>query len=134
MAWPASAVGARLTLHVGAIEAEWLIGPGTNGSLTGDWNLHATLVSEAVHTLALPAPVRTPEAAYRFTSLQASGTTVIVHWSVTGAALDKWNLLWMQRSNSQSAPGSEYDQLMRDYFTPKLFDSAGKQMTAWEWG
>jgi len=134
LAWPASAVGARRTLHVGAIEAEWLIGPGTDGSLKGDWNLHATLVSEAAHMLALPAPVRTPEAAYTFTSLQASGTTVIVHWSVTGAAPDKANLLWVQRTNSQSAPGSEYDQLMRDYLTPRLFDSAGKQMTTWEWG
>jgi len=134
LVWPASAVGARLALHVGAIQAEWITGPGTDTVLKGDWNLHATLVSAAVHTLPLPAPVRTPEAAYTFTSLQASGTTVIAHWSVTGTALDEANRLWLQRTNPRSALGAEYDQLTRNYFSPKLFDSAGKQMTMWEWG
>ncbi len=43
LVWPASAVGARLALHVGAIQAEWVTGPGTDTVLKGDWNLHATL-------------------------------------------------------------------------------------------
>ena len=59
---------------------------------------------------------------------------MIVQWSVSGAALDEVTRLWQQRTNPQAAPGSEYDQLMRDYFTPTLFNAAGNEMGMWEWG
>src|SRR5260370_5114130 len=134
LAWPASQVGARLTLHVSAIQAEWLLGPGSDADMKGDWTLHATLISAPVHRLTLPAPVRTPEGHYTFTSLQASGTTLIVQWSVNGAALDEVNSLWMQRRSSLTSPDPEFDKLMGGYFSTKLFDAAGKEMTMWEWG
>lgn len=134
LAWPASQLGARLTLHASAIEAEWLVASGSDSTLNGDWTLHATLISSPVHALSLPASVRTAEASYTFTSLQASGTTVTAQWSVNGASVDEVSKLWMQRSSPQTAPGAEYDKLLRDYFWPKLFDAAGNQMTIGEWG
>jgi hypothetical protein len=134
LTWPASELGARLTLHVSAIEAEWLVGSGSDAILKGDWTLHATLISRPVHTLILPAPLRTADAAYTFTSMQTSGTTVTVQWSVNGASVDEVNKLSMQRSSSQIVRGPEYEKLIRGYFSPKLFDAAGKEMTLWDWG
>jgi len=134
LAWPASQVGARLTLHVSAIQAEWLLAPGSDADLKGDWTLHATLISAPAHRLAVPAPVQTAEADYTFTSLQASETTLIVQWSVSGAALDKVNSLWMQRPSPPTARDPEFDKLMQGYFSTRLFDAAGKPMTMWDWG
>src|SRR6202035_2030998 len=41
LAWPASKVGARLTLHVDGLVELWLP-PGTEGLVSGSWTLHAT--------------------------------------------------------------------------------------------
>jgi len=50
LAWPASKVGARLTVHVSRLQKLWLIGPRapTDTTLAGDWTLHATLLPDAM--------------------------------------------------------------------------------------
>jgi hypothetical protein len=120
LVWPASKVGARLTLHATALSKLWLMGPGQHTELSGDWTLHATLVAEPVHVLPLPSPVQTTNAVYTFTSLQVTSTAVHVAWTTTGDLIDDPRL---GHTGSQ-----DEGQLLRDYFSPRLFDSAGHQM------
>jgi len=137
LTWPASKVGARLTLHVTSIDALWLR---DSAEANGDWSLHATLVAEPAHTLALPAPVRTPQANYTFTSIRSSATTLNIQWTVEGPVLDRVNDLWAaggSRTNPQVPPASptpEEQQLERDYFWPQVFDASGRQAQLSEWG
>jgi hypothetical protein len=130
LAWPASSVGARLTLHVTSIDAMWLI---TGRELQGDWSLHATLVAEPAHSLALPAPVRTPNANYTFTSIRSSTTTLIIHWTVTGPVLDE-----EMKLRPTNVPGGtqqpQYQVLMQAYFWPTISDASGQPVLLEEWG
>jgi hypothetical protein len=129
LAWPASSVGARLTLHVTSLWPEWL----RQGSpLPGDWTLHATLVSEPAHSLALPAPVRTSQADYTFTSIRSSTTTLIIHWTVAGPVLDEEIKLRPTNVPGQQEPA--YQVLMQAYFWPTVFDSSGQPVQLTEWG
>jgi hypothetical protein len=117
LAWPASKVGARLTLHITTLRKLWLA-PGQD-ELSGNWTVHATLVAEPIHVLALPSPVRTSNAVYTFTSLRVTSTAVHIEWATTGALIDDPRLA---NHESQAA-----DQLTTDYFLPRLFDSAGHE-------
>lgn len=137
LAWPASRVGARLTLQVSSIEALWLRGA---GEVRGDWTLHATLVAEPAHTLALPQPVHTQQAIYTFTSIRSSATTLIIRWTVDGPALDRVNELWAAggtRTDPKvppAPPSAEEQQLRHDYFWPQVFDASGRQVQLSMWG
>jgi hypothetical protein len=130
LVWPATRVGARLTLHVMSIDALWLRG---SAAINGDWNLHATLVSKPAHSLTLPAPVRTPHATYTFTSIRSSTTTLIIHWTVTGSVLDEEIKL-----RPTNVPGTTqepaYQVLMQAYFWPTVFDASGWPVRISEWG
>jgi hypothetical protein len=128
LAWPASRVGARLTLHVTSIDAIWLRG---GSEVRGDWSLHATLVAEPAHTLALPAPVHTSQAEYTFTSIRSSATTLSIHWTIDGPVLDQEKRSRPSASNPVSAG---YMQLQRDYFWPEVFDAAGQPVQLSMWG
>jgi len=130
LVWPASRVGARLTLHVTSIDALWLR---RSAEINGDWNLHATLVAEPAHALALPAPVHTGQADYTFTMVRSSTTTLIIHWTVTGPVLDEEVKL-----RPSNVPGGTqepaYQALMQAYFWPTIFDAAGRPVLIQEWG
>lgn len=128
LTWPASSVGARLTLDVTSIEALWQRGA---GEVPGDWTLHATLIAEPAHALGLPAPVRTPQANYTFTSIRSSATTLNIHWTVDGPVLDQEKRLRPTAGNPMS-PG--YMQLQRDYFWPQVLDASGREVQLSEWG
>jgi hypothetical protein len=117
LAWPASRVGGRVTLHIPALRKLWL-GPGQD-EVSGDWTLHATLVAEPVHVLPLPSPVRTTNAVYTFTALQLTSTAVHIEWTTSGALIDDPRL---------TNHGSQTEtQLARDYLLPRLFDAAGHE-------
>ena len=137
LTWPASDVGARLTLQVTSIDALWLRGV---GEVQGDWTLHATLVAEPAHTLALPAAVHTAQATYTFTSIRSSATTLIIRWTVDGPALDHMNELVAgagsrtDRKVPPSPPTTEEQQLQRDYFWPQVFDASGRPVQLSMWG
>jgi hypothetical protein len=140
LAWPASDVGGRLTLHITGIWAMWkgleqgpskVIDPEAN-TTHGDWSLHVTLISAPYHTIALPAPVHTPMADYMFSGISASETEMVVHWTVGGPAAD-------QARDLQSVPPSlntdpMANPLMRDYFAPRVFDAAGAELQMQDWG
>jgi hypothetical protein len=140
LAWPASDVGGRLTLHITGIWAMWkALEQGTNKMIDtealtthGDWSLHVTLISAPYHTIALPAPVHSPMADYTFTGISASETEMVLYWTVGGPAND-------QASAQQSTPPSlntdpMANPLMRDYFTPRVFDAAGTELQMQDWG
>jgi hypothetical protein len=137
LTWPASKVGARLTLQVTSIDAIWLRGA---GEVQGDWTLHATLVAEPAHTLALPAAVHTAQAGYTFVSISSSATTLIIQWTVDGPALDRVNDLWAAAGSGTdpkvppAPPTAEERQLQRDYFWPQVFDASGRQVQLSMWG
>ncbi len=127
LAWPASVVGGRLTLEVTGIWAIWKFvaqGPGVIGSealtVHGDWSLHVTITSQKVASMAPPAPVRTPEAVYTYTSVVASGKTLIVHWTITGPATSRFA--------PPSLPDSTGPPPWLDFFSPRVFDANGDQM------
>jgi hypothetical protein len=137
LTWPASKVGARLTLQVTSIDAIWLRGA---GEVQGDWTLHATLVAEPAHTLALPAAVHTAQAGYTFTSIRSSATTLTVRWTVDGPALDRVNELSAAAGSRTdprvppAPPTAEGQQLQGDYFWPQVFDASGRQVQLSVWG
>ncbi len=127
LAWPASEVGARLTLHVTALEAIWLMGTGKDSIIRGDWTLHATLASEPAHAITLPQPVTTERAVYTFVSVSASATLLVMHWTVSGPSVDE-----VRSSPELGTPSSS--GVMSDYFTPQVFDASGRVMQFSEWG
>jgi len=130
LAWPASKVGARLTLHVTSLWPMWLM---HDSAVPGDWTLHATLVSEPVHSLGLPAPVRTPKANYTFTSIRSSTTTLTIRWTVAGTVLDEE--INLRPTNVPGAtPEPRYQVLMQAYFWPAIFDASGRPIVLEEWG
>lgn len=132
LSWPASSIGARLTLQVTRINALWLTG---TGDVRGDWSLHGTLVAEPAHMLALPTSVRTANADYTFTSIRASASTLVIRWTVKGPAVDQLNKLWYPNGFSpQTPPSDQYQTLMQRYFSPRVFDASGRQMQLSELG
>jgi hypothetical protein len=140
LAWPASEVGGRLTLHITGIWAMWRIaeqGPNkvidTDALTThGDWSLHVTLISAPYHTIALPEPVHTPMADYAFTGITASETEMILRWTISGPANDQ---LRSQQSIFQP-PNTDpmASPLARDYFTPRVYDANGSELQMQDWG
>jgi hypothetical protein len=138
LAWPASDVGARLTLHVTGIWAIWKVaeqGPNkvidTEALTThGDWSLHVTLISTPNHTITLPAPVHTPVADYSFTGISASETEMVLHWTVSGPVNDGLR----SAPTPQNPPSAVYTQTMQDYFTPRVYDQAGTELQMQDWG
>jgi hypothetical protein len=136
--WPASEVGGRLTLHVTGIWAMWKgLAQGPNKvidaeALTthGDWTLHATLIAAPAHAIRLPAPVHTSQIDYAFTSITATETEMVFHWTVSGPAKD-------ELATQQSVPPPAdpmANPLAQSYFTPRVFDEVGSQLEMEEWG
>jgi hypothetical protein len=112
LAWPASQAGGRLTLHVTGIwpmsnlaaKPNTVLDPETV-TVHGDWTLHVTVESQPVYNIRPPAPVQSGAQRYTFTSIVASGKTLIIRWS--GAA---------------------------DPAFPSVFDAAGNQVQMEEGG
>lgn len=135
LVWPASQVGGRLTLHVGAIVPEWLIDPSDpTPAVNGDWTLRATLFSESVHKLVLPAPIHTDLADYGITSIQSSGITLTIDWTITGPAVGMVDALWRSGAQNPGMHSADYEHLMQGYFHAQLFDVAGNVMGYRDWG
>ena len=127
LGWPASGVGARLTLHITAL---WGIWQRPFAQVDGDWTLHATLISSAVHTLPLPAPVNTTEADYRFTGISATDTEMVVHWTVAGPVNDQ-----LAKYRAAPPPANPFsDPLFDQYLRPHVYDEAGTELQFQEFG
>ncbi len=138
LAWPASDVGARLTLHITGIWAIWKVAEqGANKvidseALTthGDWSLHVTLISAPYRTIALPAPAHTSVADYTFTGISASETEIVLRWTVSGPVNDGLR----SAPTPQNPPSAAYSQTMQDYFTPRVYDANGNELQMEDWG
>lgn len=128
LGWPASSVGARLTLHIAALDPMWLRESAV--PIQGDWTLHATLISEPAHTLTLPAPVHADQATYTFTEISASETEMVVRWTVDSALNDQLR--------NPPTPDSKTDPMAstlgQKYFTPRVYNQAGAQLQMEMWG
>ena len=125
--WPASQLGARLTLHITGIEAMWKeaqLGPGVVDpepfTKLGDWTLHATLISAMAHAIAAPAAFHTAQADYRFTNITASETEMVLHWTVAGPIVD--------------APVEIGDPLFDQYLRPHVYSEAGAELRMQDFG
>ncbi len=81
--WPASRVGARLTLHVSRLTAFPSDG---NDTVVGSWNLHGTLAVDEGKSLPEPRPARLGNLAFKFDSVQATPGALQVKMTVTGTA------------------------------------------------
>lgn len=127
LAWPASSVGARLVLHITSLEATW-VRPWSR--VDGDWTLHATLISEPAHSIALPAPVNADQATYTFTSITASATEMVVHWRVDSALNDQFR--------NPPITGSHTDPMAnpvtQKYYMPRVYNEAGTELQMEVWG
>jgi hypothetical protein len=115
LAWPASATGGRLTLHITALWAMWKLAelgpnhsvPGDAFAIHGDWYLHTTVESQPVYTIQPPAPVQNGPAVYTITSILASGTTMIIHYRIS-AGPDQFPLVFDAAGNEmQMEEGGE---------------------------
>jgi hypothetical protein len=147
LAGAAAKVGARLSLHVTRLDALWLM-PSKQGvvsaeevqrgSVRGDWTLHATLVSGAAHSLALPAPLKTAKAVYTFSSVRSSDSMLLVTWTLSGDVNDRMHRLVDGYYGKNPVPPADVREqemkLLQDYFSPTLFDSAGQQMRIRDYG
>ena len=78
--WPDQTVGARLTLHVSAVQPS----PYSSASVNGSWTLHATLAAEPARNLPLPADGQIGTTRFHFTSMVRSGATLEVDMQVSG--------------------------------------------------
>lgn len=126
LVWPASKVGARLTLHVTGLEKLWMVGPNAPGDtvLVGDWTLQATLLPAAVHDLPLPAPVRTADSVYTVTLLRITGSELQIRWTVSGPINDRFDGL--AYSNAGLKSNEELRLLGQTYFSARFFDPSGE--------
>ena len=139
LAWPASQVGGRLTLHITGIWAMWkglAQGPGSSidtGALTthGDWSLHVTLISSPVHAVALPAPVHTATADYTFAGISASETEMVLHWTVGGPVNDQ---LAKDLASAPKNADMFADPLFDQYFRPHVYNEAGDELQFQDFG
>lgn len=121
LSFPASELGGRLTLHIGALTNYAY----TATVISGDWTLHAALISEPAHRIALPAAIHTAQADYAFTGITATETEMVLHWTVRGPATD-------EAKKQLNPPPTNSDPfgtpVMRQYFTPRVYDAAGKEL------
>lgn len=125
LTWPASIVGARLTLHIDTLAGYW---SNTLVELHGSWTLHGTLVQEPVHKLQLPLPIRTTNATYTFTSVRATNTYMEVRWTVTGPAFDEAaTAMGQQNATAPLLPNAAYS-------LPRVFDDQGHLMQMLSYG
>jgi hypothetical protein len=119
---PASNLGARLTLHISSLMPT---GPGFS-EITGDWELHLTLIRQAGIVLPLPAPVTANGVTYTFTSLHLSQFQLKVNYTLSGPLVDQ------QRGAAPEPP--DPNSFFFHYAFPRLVNAAGVEAQLSNWG
>jgi hypothetical protein len=135
LVWPASSLGARLTLHVSQLRPNWKTGT----AIAGAWTLHATLTQRPGHALPIPAPIAESGMVYTFTSLRSSSRALEVKWSARGPAVDRIREVFPSALNaSQGAARSQASDELRtldeEYLWPHLLDAAGRPLPLTNFG
>ena len=128
LVWPATQLGARLTLHVKDLTPT---GPGFTETL-GDWELQLTLIQQAGIVLPLPPPVTANGVTYRFTSLHLSRLQLKVQYTLSGPLVDEQRRLVYAPGAQLSAP--DLSSFFFRYTRPRLLNSAGVEARLSDWG
>jgi hypothetical protein len=94
LAWPDAITGARITLHITALESVTCVAAPSgkaadtvcNGGLpvAGSWTLPATIGVDEGTSLALPAPAHLGPGTYRFTSVRSTAATIAIDIDIAG--------------------------------------------------
>lgn len=121
LVWPASQVGARLTMHVRMLSDTQI----TNG----DWELHLTLIQQKGVVLAVPAPVTANGITYTFDSLHLSGTQLTVRYSLSGPPVDQLRKV-VYSGGSAAELSWTFSQ---SFVSPQLADSSGNMASITGW-
>jgi hypothetical protein len=133
MVWPATATGARLTLHVTALMPT---GYG-DSTVKGDWSLTFTLTQQPGRLLDLPAPLQVGDTTYTFTRMQVSGDLFELNWSITGGAATRMDALVDGYYGRNPAPPPAVQEKIREagaQLVPTLLGPNGTSANFLEWG
>jgi len=133
LVWPATATGARLTLHVTALMPT---GYG-DSTVRGDWSLSFTLTQQPGRLLAPPAPLQVGDTTYTFTKMQVSGDLFELDWSISGGAVTRVHALVDGYYGKNPPPPPAVQHKIREIdsqFVPTLLGPNGTSATFLEWG
>ncbi len=89
LAWPDAYTGARVTLHLSALEPLTL--SGTMPQVRGDWTLRATVNVDEARSLESPAPATLGSAYFEFTAVAVTPATIVVDMRVRGLSVEDLN-------------------------------------------
>jgi hypothetical protein len=133
LVWPASALGARLTLQVDGLERQWLAAGQTRSVLPGSWTLHASVIPAATHALIAPAPVSTALGTFKLTSVRVTGTELELRWTVSGLINDRADTQFYPAAGTRGPASAPPDMaLSRSYFTAAIYDPSGQPLPTLE--
>jgi hypothetical protein len=127
LVWPASSVGARLTLHVDNLMPSW-----TEQPIPGSWTLHLTLFEETAHSrnLVPPASLSRGGFEYRITSIRLSYLGIKLHWTVAGPVVTAWLSTGFAPPGQNPGAGP-----IADFMRFILYDPNGKPVNTFsDWG
>jgi hypothetical protein len=132
LVWPASAEGARMTIHIASIESA----SGPHQLVSGDWALHVTLFQQTAQRLALPASGSIGGTNYAFTSVHLSSALLQIHIRVSGDAVKQFDQVSESRPTDpagQRARGEEIGRIVFGYFYPTLIAPDGSVVRPRSW-
>lgn len=99
LAWPDAITGARITLHLTAVQPITCTGsPSVEPAaakcnegppIAGSWTLRATIGVDETTNLALPAPAQLGPARFRFISVRSSSATIAIDIEVKGVTQEE---------------------------------------------
>lgn len=133
LVWPATATGARLTLHVTALMPT---GYG-DSTVRGDWSLSFTLTQQPGRLLTPPAPVQVGDTTYTFTRMQVSGDLLELNWSISGGAITRMHALVDSYYGKNPPPPPSVQQKIREIdsqFVPTLIGPNETSANFLGWG
>jgi len=120
LVWPATSVGARLTLHIEMLSDTKI----TNG----DWELHLTLMQQKGVALPVPSSITANGITYTFDSLHLSGMQLSVRYHLSGPQVDQI------RKRVYSGDSSAMSSFTQSFAGPHLVDASGNEVRLIEWG
>lgn len=130
---PATRTGAQLTLHVTQLVPQFAGGT----TVSGDWQLHFTVIQESGTAVALPAPISRDGTTYVFTSARVSGHHLELRWLVSGTANQQIHSLIDGHSATNPAPDGLINQerlLQEASFWPVVRAADGSRVSPRDFG
>jgi hypothetical protein len=123
LVWPASAVGARLTLHIDSLDLP-ISGSTASTTVSGPWNMSFDLTDMGGHALSVPAPVQVGDTTYTFSSVTLTSTVLEVRWTISGGAIERSQALHSSPRSGSGSGQADYENY-QELATARLLDSDG---------